>query len=154
MAAIGSRSAIKFLLERGADVNAKTDSAETPMDVAVLCNLSPMVLFLRERGAVSNVTDRDDKPFHATERCVDLRNGRIKGEVAWYQADRGYGYPRDYGISGQGIYGELFFDRENIVGLEPDSIEEETDLSFEIAHDEFGLRAVHVEFGQEIRKLL
>lgn len=119
----------------------------TPLDVAMRLNLPRMVQFLRKRDAVSNVTDRDNGSFSPTERSVELRDGRIKGEVAWYRADRGYGYLRDHGIDGPGIYGELFFERNGIVGAEPDLIEEETDLSFAVAHDKFGLRAVDVEFG-------
>jgi len=149
MAAIGNRSAAKFLLDQGAQINAQTVDGATPLDIAISHNLPRMVQFLMARGATSSDIQETVDPFdeHATHCCGELGDGRISGEVAWYRADRGYGYLRDHGQSEQGVYGDLFFDRDSIIGIEPDAVEEETALGFEITHDAFGLRASHVDFG-------
>lgn len=144
MVEIRNCSAAKVLLENGADINAKAADGETPLDVAVKQNLPEMVRFLRRRGAISNVTSLDDDPPRPSHRRLRLGEGRFKGDVCWYRADRGYGYLRDE----RRVYGELFFDRDDIVGEEPDAIEEGTPLSFEVAHDKYGLYAVNVDFGK------
>ena len=155
MAAIGNRYACEVLLEHGADINAKTDRGETPLDVAVKHKLPRMIQFLRKRGAQSAATDLAGDSFRPMKREIKRTEGRCSGEVTWYREDRGYGYLRDNlregpraGLADRiAVYGELFFDRDSIIGDEPPSIEEGTALSFEVANDEFGLRATNIEFG-------
>ncbi len=50
----GNQPVVKFLLERGADVNAKTNWNMTPLDAAVGRGDVQMVQFLLERGAETN----------------------------------------------------------------------------------------------------
>ncbi|MFM8551358.1 MAG: ankyrin repeat domain-containing protein [Nitrospiraceae bacterium] len=50
----GNQPVAKLLLERGADVNAKTNWNMTPLDAAVGTGDVQMVQFLLERGAVTN----------------------------------------------------------------------------------------------------
>ena len=155
MAEIGNRHAVEVLLQHGANINARDAFGRTPLDVAVRHDLPRMVRFLRKRGAESAVTERDGERFHPIKRDIKLSQGRFSGEVAWYRADRGYGYLRDSlregsrdGVpDGKDVYGELFFDRDSIVGHEPGSVEEGTSVSFEVIQDKFGLRAADVEFG-------
>ncbi len=143
MVEIGYRSAAEDLLRFGSNINAKTTSGWTPLDVAARLGLPRMICFLRDRGAQSSATSLATEQFTPIERHIETIDRRWTGEVAWFRADRGYGYLRDQSLHG----GELFFDVDDALGTAPESIEEGTALSYEMTHDEFGLRAVHVDFG-------
>ncbi len=141
MAKMGNRFGCEILLKHGAEINAKNEAGKTPLDVALEHNLPRLCRFLLERGAETGISTREPD-LQPIERSVEVAPGRLGGEVTWYRADRGYGYIRDE------IRGELFFDREEIFGDEPESIEAGTVVSFEVAHDKFGMRATKVDFGK------
>lgn len=146
MAAIGFRHACDVLLKHGADINAKTNDGETPLDIAIKQNLPRMIGHLRALGAQTDDAVGDDSQ-PAEKQAEQTRDGFRIGSVTWYRGDRGYGYLRDGEAKESSVYGELFFDRESVFGREPDSVEEGTPLSFQVIHDKFGLRAANVEFA-------
>jgi RNA polymerase sigma factor (sigma-70 family) len=61
----GDADLAALLLERGADVNARTKIGQTPLHVAVLLDWPAITALLLERGADSNtITDRGMTPLH------------------------------------------------------------------------------------------
>jgi ankyrin repeat protein len=60
---------LKFLVQRGADINSPTSDGETPLHIAVLDHESDIVNWLVEEGADVNAQDGNgDTPLHIAAR--------------------------------------------------------------------------------------
>ena len=145
MAHIGNRAAAGILLKHPIDMNAETNQGATPLDVAVRCGHVRMSQFLYERGARESLEDYKPQavPPTAQQLTVTANEGQLLGSVSWFE-------PNKWGYLEHEVFGSLFFAAGDLTGNAPESIEEGDFATFQVARDDFGLKAVEVEITKPI----